>query len=145
VSCAPGTESRLRAIYRESFIAGVAGLGPHGLALVLLGFGLASAVRSAAARRTVGARAVPRSLRGACLAGLSFLFAQRSTHAGAGDTGPAAGDPALGVGQLGADNGAASAAGGVGSGTGTGQPLHELLSNLPRQRNGCRSGRSGHC
>jgi predicted MFS family arabinose efflux permease len=48
VSCAPGTESRLRAIYRESFIAGVAGLGPHGLALVLLGFGLASAVRSAA-------------------------------------------------------------------------------------------------
>jgi predicted MFS family arabinose efflux permease len=65
--------------YLGVFIAGVAGLGPHGLAPVLLGFGLASAVGtqlggSAAdrwaravprsARRTVGARAVPRSLMG---------------------------------------------------------------------------------
>jgi hypothetical protein len=31
------------------------------------------------------------------------------------------------------------------AGTGAGQSFDEFLGHLPRQRNGCRSGRSGHC
>ena len=134
--------------YLSVFIAGVAGLGPQALAPVLLGFGLASAVGtqlSGSAADRWGARSTVILGGGLALAGLSCPLAQRGPRASAGNAGPAAGYPALGFGQLGADNRAASAAGGVGSGTGASQSLDEFLGHLPRQRDGCRSGRSGHC
>ena len=133
--------------YLGVFIARVAGLGSQALAPVLLGFGLASAIGillSGGAVDRWGTRSNCDCQWGACAGGLSGTLAQRGTRDGAGTSGHAAGYSALGFGQLGADNRAASAAGGVGSGTGASQPLDEFLGHLSRQRNGCRSGRSGH-
>jgi predicted MFS family arabinose efflux permease len=130
--------------YLGVFIAGVAGLGPQALAPVLLGFGLASAVGtqlSGSAADRWGARSTV--IVGGGLALLAYLAF--SLSAALGPARHAAGHLALGFRQLGADNRAASAPGGVGSGTGADQSLDEFLGHLPRQRNGCRRGRSGHC
>jgi MFS family permease len=133
--------------YLGVFLARVAGLGPQGLALVLLGFGLASAVGHSARRHRSGplGRAPYRDpWWGPCPAGLRCPLARRGARARARNAGPAAGHPALGPGQLGADHGAAGAAGRAGSGPGAGQPLAQLLGHLPRQRDGRGSGRAGH-
>jgi predicted MFS family arabinose efflux permease len=94
--------------YLGVFLAGVAGLGPQGLALVLLGFGLASAVGT---RRGGPPERAPYCdpWRWPCPAGVPGPLARCESWAGAGDAGPAAGHPAVGSGQLGADAGAAGA------------------------------------
>lgn len=134
--------------YLSVFIAGVGGLGPQALAPVLLGFGLASAVGtqfSGSAADRWGARSV------VIVVGWPALLAYLAFSLSAALE-PARAMPVLlpaililGVRQLGADNGAAGAAGGVGSDTGADQSFDEILGDLPRQRDGCRGGRCGHC
>jgi len=85
--------------YLGVFLADVAGLGSQGLALVVLGFGLANAVGT-----RFGGSAADR------------LSARPTVILGS---------------QLGADAGAAGAAGRARSVAGAGQPLAELLGHLP--------------
>ena len=109
--------------YLSVFLAEVAGIGPKGLALVLLGFGVASAVgtRLGGSCRGPLGRAPHRDrwLR-AHPFGVPCPLAGRCARPGASAAGPATGDPALGLRQLGLDYGTAGAAGRAGSNSGRG-------------------------
>ena len=119
---------------------------PAGLALVLLGFGVASAVGT----RLGGTAADHWGAAHTVIVGggltawpiLSSRWARRS-----GRRGPCwscCRPSCFGAWPAGADDGAAGAAGRASSGSGAGQPLAELVGHLSRQRNGRRSRRAGH-
>jgi predicted MFS family arabinose efflux permease len=134
--------------YLGVFIAGVAGLGPQALAPVLLGFGLASAVGtqlSGSAADRWGARSTV--IVGGGLALLAYLAFSLSAALG-----PARAMPVMlpaillwGLASWGLITAQQARLVALAPALAAGQPLDEFLGHLPRQRNGCRSGRSGHC
>jgi predicted MFS family arabinose efflux permease len=109
--------------YLSVFLTEVAVIGPQGLALVLLGFGVASAVGTrlgGTAADYWGARHTVIVGWWAHSFGVPCPLAGRCARPGAGAAGAAIGYSALGPSQLGRDYGAAGAAGRAGSNAGRG-------------------------
>ena len=136
--------------YLGVFLQAVTGLGPRGLAVVLLAFGIASAAGTRVAGSAAdqwGARRTVLCGCGLVLRGLPCPGARCGARCGAradGDGGPCAGHPAVGLRQLGRDDGAAGAAGRPRSGPCARQSLAQLFGDLPRQCDGRRGGGARH-
>ena len=133
--------------YLGVFLADVAGIGPQGLALVLLGFGLASAVGT----RLGGTAADHWGARHTVIVGGGLtLLAYLVLSLGAA-LGPARAMlvllPAIllwGLASWGLMTAQQARLVALAPGSGAGQPLAELLGHLSRQRDGRGSGRAGH-
>ena len=121
--------------YLGVFLADVAAIGPRGLALVLFGFGLASAVGTrlgGAAADRLGARPFGYRGRLSHLSGLRHPVNGCCTRACAGHGRSRASHLALGPGQLGSDYSATGATGCAISRSSRGQPIAEFVSRLSR-------------